>query len=635
MISVTKNLRKLTRRAFKLFAPPIPLTIREWADRYRHLSKEVNPTGGRYDSATAPYQREPMEVLSRANVREIVLMWASQTGKTESMANIVGYYMDWRPSPMLVLQPTLPMAESFSKDRVAPMIRDTPRLRGKVKDSRTRDADNQILHKKFPGGHLTICGANSAASLAMRPIRVVICDEVDRYPLSAGAEGDPVRLASKRTDTFSDAKIILTSTPTVKDLSRVEKAFQESDQRYFHVPCPRCEKEQVLKWEQMKFDRTQPEAAVYICAHCQAELSDEDRVAMIRRGRWIATVPQNAVPGFHLSGLYCPFPPHQKFKNRLHQFVVEHLEALKLGATGERVWINTFKAETYDDSSERFVPEPFFARREKYGVADPFLLPEGVLVLVMGADVHPNRIEAEIVGYGEGEESWSIQFAVFDGSPATREPWLKLEEFYRQQLTHPIYGKMAAACGFIDQGHLTEEVYKFTKPRESMGLFACKGRGGPHIPPVSERPSRNNRLRCAVYFVGTDTVKDSIYSRLPLAEPGPRYMHFTEGRGYDFEWYEQLVSERRVKRIDQLGRIVSRYVKIRPGEGRNEALDIRVYGHAALLKLNPNWAALAKNLKARANPENEPTDADSSEQPRPSPTIGRLPRAHRPWVRNW
>ena len=180
------------------------------------------------------------------------------------------------------------MAGAFSKDRMAPMLRDTPALRGLVKDARARDSGNTMLHKTFPGGHITMTGANSPAGLASRPIRIVLCDEIDRYPESAGTEGDPVSLARKRTATFWNSKLVLTSTPTIKDLSRIEQAYLASDQRRYWVPCPDCGEFQVLKWANVRWDEGKPETAHYVCEHCGSCLDEQHKTTMLQAGEWRA-----------------------------------------------------------------------------------------------------------------------------------------------------------------------------------------------------------------------------------------------------------------------------------------------------------------------------------------------------------
>ena len=214
---------------------------------------------GIFTTANAEYQRGIMDAFSDPQYSEIVVMSGSQIGKTELINNIIGYFIAHDSAPILCMQPTLEMAQTWSKDRLAPMLRDTPALKDKVKDSRSRDSGNTTLHKQFPGGHITACGANSPASLASRPIRILLADEVDRYPPSAGAEGDPVNLGKRRCATFWNKKVLLTSTPTIKGASRIESAFEDSDKRYYNIKCHACDTAQVLEWSQVRWEKEKPE----------------------------------------------------------------------------------------------------------------------------------------------------------------------------------------------------------------------------------------------------------------------------------------------------------------------------------------------------------------------------------------
>jgi phage terminase large subunit GpA-like protein len=232
-----------------------------------------------------------MDAVADPLIREIVVMKSAQVGWTEILLNVVGYFVDLDPSPILLVQPTVDMAAAFSKDRLAPMVRDTPALTGRIADARSRDSGNTTLHKTFPGGHITIGGANSPAGLASRPIRVALFDEVDRFPASAGTEGDPIALGKKRTTTFWNRKILMGSTPTIKGESRIESAFELGDQRYYMVPCPHCEVTQRLMWAQVRWDEGKPETAHYVCQHCGVMLDDADKAQMLRTGDWVPSKP--------------------------------------------------------------------------------------------------------------------------------------------------------------------------------------------------------------------------------------------------------------------------------------------------------------------------------------------------------
>ena len=271
-------------------------TISEWADANRKLSSESSAEPGDWNTSRAEYQRGIMDAISDINVSEVTIVASSQVGKTEIINNAIGYYIDKDPCPILLMQPTENVAKSWSTDRLMPMLRDTPCLQGKVSDS--KDSGNTVLHKSFPGGHITMVGANSAAELASRPIRVVMMDEVDRYPLSAGKEGDPVKLAIKRTTTFCNRKIVSCSTPTIAGMSKIDASFQQSDMRFFLVPCPHCGKYQRIEWANVKWEKRETaeesaKTAVYACPHCGSCWNDVERWHAVGLGRWEATRPFN------------------------------------------------------------------------------------------------------------------------------------------------------------------------------------------------------------------------------------------------------------------------------------------------------------------------------------------------------
>jgi len=286
------------------------LTVSDWADANRRLDGQSSAEAGRWYTSRAEYQRGIMDACSDPEIQEVVIMAGAQLGKTEALLNIIGYHIDVDPSPILVLQPTLSMGQAFSKDRLAAgLLASTPCLKGKVKDPRARDSGNTTLHKVFSGGAITIVGANSPSGLASRPIRIMLADEVDRFPSSAGSEGDPIQLGRKRTATFWNRKIIMVSTPTNKGASRIEDAYNLSDKREYYIPCKHCEHMQTLKWANVQWEDDRPETARYMCEECGALWSDSDRMWAVRNGQWYASEPFNGVAGFYINGLYSPWTP--------------------------------------------------------------------------------------------------------------------------------------------------------------------------------------------------------------------------------------------------------------------------------------------------------------------------------------
>jgi len=609
-------------RALSVLNLPEPLSVSEHSSRYRYLSSESSSSPGKF--VPLPFQIEPMDSAGREDVQSWCLMWSSQTaGKTEVIGNICFYHMEHEPSPILIVQPTVDMAEAWSKDRLAPMIRDCPRLKGKLFDVKSRDSGNTILHKVFPGGHISAVGANAPAGLAGRPVRVVICDEVDRYPASAGTEGDPVALAQKRAEAFPDAIFLLTSTPTIKGASRIEAEFNLSDKRYWFVACPHCKHEQTLQWGQVRWPKDQPEEAQYQCVECDMAWTEHARLDAITAGKWVATAPFKGKRGYHLNGLYCLFKPHKGFRNRLHEAAVGFIDATAKGEGTLRVWTNTFLAETWEVAGEQPEPEPLLKRCEAYGPG----LPAEVLVLTAGIDVQHDRLEAEVVGWGMGEESRGIATGVSLANQDGDEVWQSVENFLTQEWEHPSGSKLRVAAACFDSGTKPKAVYTFTKPRQVRRWYSVKGSAVANAPLVA-RPKKSSIKRATLLMIGTDTAKEILYGRMAIAEPGPRYMHFPIGYGYTEEFFKGLTAEK-ITTIYKRGFPSRVWVKVR---ARNEPLDCRVYSLAALELLNVNWTALAKSLTL-PDKVDQPATTDKPPEPDKPPPMRR--RRVSGWVNKW
>ena len=533
-----------------------------------------------------------MDAFNDPKVETVVLMCSAQIGKTEILNNVVGYYMDQDPSPILVMQPNVtPMAKAWSKDRLAPMLRDTPCLQDKVQDRRSRDSDNTIEHKAFPGGHITIVGANSAAGLSSRPIRIVLCDEPDRYPPSAGPEGDPVKLGFKRTTTFWNKKKALFSTPTQKGFSRIEAWYALSDKRKYHVPCTKCGAFQVLRWAHVQWPKGEPDKVKYVCELCGGHLDDRDISRMVKRGKWVAESDCTGIAGFWLWECYSPWVT-------LRDMVKEWYES-KDNPETLKVFINTTLGEVSEDEvGEGVDDEGLFARREDYGAE----VPAKAHVLTAGVDIQDDRIECEVVGWGCGEESWSITYKTFYGLPAEDQVWKDLDTFLQTTFLHEYGVLLRISCTCIDTGgHHTKRAYGFVKERQNRRIFAVKGSNQPGRPLVG-RPTKSNLARVNLFPVGVDTAKDLIFGRLKIQAEGPGYMHFP--LSHDNEYFLQLTAET-VKTKFSRGFATRVWVKKRP---RNEALDCRVYATAAVEILQPNYEKLAKVIESKKGSAGAPAD---------------------------
>jgi phage terminase large subunit GpA-like protein len=576
---VRKHTLNLFKKIAKITAPPPKLTVSQWADKYRVLSKESSAEHGKWNTDRAPYQREIMDSINNPDYEEIVVMSSAQVGKSEIINNIIGYHIDYDPSPMLLMQPTLEMAEAYSKDRIAPMIRDTPSLAKKVNSPKAKDGNNTLLQKKFPGGHLTLVGANSPASLASRPVRIVLADEVDRFPLSAGTEGDPLSLAHKRTKTFWNRKKISVSTPTIKGASRIEAEYNESTMEQWCISCPSCGKFQPYVWEQIRFEPVGME-----CIYCKSLHTEVEWKS--RPGKWIARNPEARKRGFHLNAFASPW---ESWENIIHEFK----EAKRKGPETLKTWKNTTLGEPWEEKVQEHDHTKLMQRREEY----KHDIPEGVLVLTAGVDVQDDRLEVEIVGWGLGETSWGIEYKIFYGDPGQQVVWDQLDAFLLKDWFTPNGVKLTISATCIDSGgHYTQEVYDFCKAREYRRIFAVKGKGGSGVPFIYKTSKVGIKKDTYLFIIGVNEGKDTIYSRLKIEEPEkPGYCHFPLNveKGYDEAYFIGLTSEyKKPKRVN--GSIRYEWVK-RSSNIRNEPLDLRNYSLAALRILNPDLEYLQKN----------------------------------------
>lgn len=571
---------------YELFKPPPDLTVSEWADSYRYLSREASPEPGKWLTSRAPYQRELMDAVKTHE--RVIIMTSAQVGKTEVLLNTLGYFIHYEPCPILMIQPTLEMGEAFSKERLAPMIRDTPVLTAKFPDPKSRTSGNTLLHKIFPGGHVSIAGANSPAGLASRPIRVLLCDEIDHYPVSAGSEGDPVSLAMKRTANFWNRKIVIVSTPTVYADGKIATMFDLTTKSEWEVPCPKCGKFQPYSWENMLYrERTEP---VMKCVYCGHEGSESEWKA--GTGKWTAR-EVSAVAGYHLNAFASAWTTWP-------EIVADYHEAYSKGEEALRVWTNTALGEAYENPEGVIEIEEVHENCEEYDAQ----VPEGVLVLTCGVDTQDDRLELEVVGWGLGNQSWGIEYKILYGDTGNSEVWNELDSYLSRAFMKKTGEGLVVACTCIDSaGHNTDMVYRFCHARTRRRIFPIVGRGQWGRPSVT-KPSRNNRYRVPLFTLGVSTIKGMLHTRLRARKGEGGYCHFPSDKrtGYDEIYFAGLLSERMVVKR-RGGREVVRWEQ-RDTKTRNEPLDCRVYAIGAYEILNPDLRKYEAGINVR-KPRNQ------------------------------
>lgn len=579
---------QLFRDIAQVVAPPPVLTVSQWADLYRRLSAESAAEPGQWNTDRAPYQREIMDAVNDPACEDVVIMSSAQVGKTELILNIIGYYISHDPAPMLVVQPTIEMGQTFSKDRLAPMIRDTPALSDKVWEVKARTSGNTILHKAFPGGHVTIAGANSAASLASRPVRIVLMDEVDRYPPSAGSEGNPIKLAEKRTTAFWNRKKIKVSTPVLESTSQIYKEYLAGTMEEWNIACPLCGRYQPYKWKRIRFSD-----ATMRCAYCGEHIGE----ARWKQspGKYIAEHPErHRKRSFHLNELASPW---KHWEEVIEDWREADRERREYGDTHKlQTFINTALGEPWKEPGKDVDGGDILKRREEYDAQ----IPTGVLLLTAAVDVQDDRFEVEIVGWGKGYESWGIQYGKIHGDPGRDgEVWDGLEAYLSREFCLKSGARLSIALTCLDTGYQTTQCYRWLKKMEGKGkrIYGIKGMGGTGIPLIHGF-SRKNIYNVPLFTLGVDSGKDLLTARLDIREPGPGYCHFPidPERGYGEEYVRGLESEHLVTEM-KAGSVVRRWKKKVEG-GRNEPLDLRNYNTAAVEILRPDFKILEERVRA-------------------------------------
>lgn len=592
-----------------MMTPPPRQTLSEWADENRVLSAESSSEQGKWRTSRTEYLRGIMDALADPRVEVVSVMKPAQVGWTEVINNAVGYYIDRDPSSILTIQPTNKMAENWSKKRLSPMVRDTPALKGKIKDAKSRDSDNTILEKGFPGGYLAIVGANTPNDLASRPVRIVLADEVDKYPPSAGDFGDPISLAMSRQNTFWNRKTLIGSTPGEASSSTVLAWFKQGDQRRYHVPCPHCETEQVMRWERIVWEKDEsghkPETARYLCDECGCLWSDAERMRAVERGRWIATAPFTGVASFAIGVGLSPWVSMEQ--------IVRKFLASKDWAPRLRQWVNEVKGEPWEERGETSSADQLAARVEAY---DDQSLPEGVRLVTAGVDTQDDRLEYSLIGWGDGEEAWVIRHDVVMGDPAEVTTWAELDAVLKDarfRTDDERTMKVRAAC--VDSGgHHGAMVLSFARARESRRIYATKGVGNDHrgSKPIWGRAQlRTKNSGDRLWAVGVDTGKDGLQARLrivPKDEPTPKAVHFP-ATGLSADYFDQLTAEMAVTEITKDGRMQRRW-KPKPGQRRNEALDCFILAEAAMLSLPTRLIKVRHTAIPVAEDENDPAEAE-------------------------
>lgn len=619
-------IRALVRRCCQGFKPPENMTVSEWADKYRELSNEASAEPGKWRTSRTPYLKEIMDSWNDPNIRHIVVVAASQVGKSEALNNVIGYVIHQDPGSILLIEPTIDDAKKYSKLRIRPMFRDTEVLKKLVRDAK-RTSNNTMLEKSYPGGMLIMCGSTEAHALASMPMRYVLGDERDRWAGSAGKEGNPWDLAMARQTTFYNAKSFECSTPTIKGASAIEDAFYTGTQERWCVQCPSCGEYHDIRWKDIRFEyetaenngkRTYKATKVWhVCPECG--YIAKEREIKTADAKWIAENPSAYETGTRSFWLNAFVSPWKGWLAIVQEFLEARDDPERL-----KVKYNTLFGELWEDRGDLETEDEMMARREPYRAE----LPDGVLVLTCGVDVQDDRLEYEVVGWGQRDESWGIRRGQLMGDPAFPETWEMLDDILNHVYRYEDGKGLRISITFVDDGgHKTQYTRTECAKRANRRVFDIKGYGGEGIPytapPNKVKIMINNCYvgSCYQYKLGVDSGKQAIMNALKVKSPGPQYCHFplNEEAGYGHKFFVGLLSEHLV--YDPKKKNKWHWEKI-PGHERNEALDCRNYALAALKTLGPDMDALLARrngtVQQKPNRKAQQTKARSQAQARRS-----------------
>lgn len=585
------------------FAPPTRMTVSEWSDQNRVLTSAESSEQGRWKTDRVPFMREIMDRLSPGDpTQTVVFMKSTQVGGTEGGVNWAGYVVDQAPAPMLVVEPTLDIGKLWSQQRFDNMVAGCRSLQKKLPQRRSRDGGNTVMLKTYAGGVMRVGGANSAVSLRSMPAKYLFLDEVDGYPDDLDGEGDPIKLAMERTNNFPRRKIFICSTPTIHEASNVERYFEQSDQRYYLVPCPHCQHKQRLVQTNMHYWFAEGQEGsidglqdvTYICEECGSHIAEHHKTWMLEHGEWVPTYPDRPIRGYHINSFYSPVGLGRTWLERAQDFLVAKNDPLKL-----KVFVNTVLGQTWKLNTADLKWEKLRQRALPYTQRT---VPSEVLLLTAGIDTQDDRLEMYVWGWGRGSRCWLIERILIPGSPALSQTWVDISNHlatvYRSSADIPMHIESAA----IDTGgHFSHEVYAYVRGYIGVTrLFAIAGRDNR---PFVSRPTAvdiktsggviPNGLK--LWQVGVSHGKSALYGWLSAdADPEAEQYFVNFPNDLDEDFYRQLTAEV----FDPTKKIW----KKRKDHPRNEALDCWNYAY---------WAACAPPLRIN---NAQPHDWDARER---------------------
>ena len=637
-------------------AQPPRRSVHEWAEAERILGAEEGPRPGPWRTAVTPYLREPMEVCSLHHpARRIAVMAVAQSAKTQLLLNVAGQFMAETPTTMLWVLPSVDEAKAFNRDKLQPMIENSPAVRRNVLDEVSRDeTGSTIMRKRFPGGVLELTGATSSKGLQMRTRRVVLMDEVAEFPAESGSRGDPVGQAEARTLAHTgEEKIVKVSTPGLEEgdpgpggRCRITVAWEDGSRGRFMVRCPHCHAEQEPQVEQLRWSPGRAEAATYHCESCGTEIAEAQFRAAVAAGRYVHERPElvASTPSYRWNALHSPFLSFAA--------IAAKAEAANEDPAKAKVFSQQWLARAYKPAVDVPKAENLRERRERRPAGR---VPPGVLFLMAATDVQGNRLEWAVYGFDRHLSQYVVETGIITGDTNLPQVWEEHDELLMRSWPDAWGRDMRPACWGLDSGFRTQAVYRYVRRHAALReprVMALDGREKWGLPAIGSSSVRDVDFdgkkigEVEIWPVGTWDLKSELATALKLTEQGPTNGAWPKGamrfhEELDIAFFQSLTAEACITQI-RSGRQVTVWKKL----GANEQWDLAVYSralarHASDRLTAAQWDALeaerlgppeaaqadleqlwAPDLKAQAEAavKRKTQEADRLAQRRPAPS---------------
>ncbi|MFE3837909.1 phage terminase large subunit family protein [Pseudogemmobacter sonorensis] len=575
------TIAEIQRNALRALIPPPRLRLSEWIEREIRLPEGVSAQPG--PVRLWPFQREIADAIGDPLVERVSLVKPVRVGFTTLLTSALAAFVANDPAPILCLLPAEADCRDYMVSDVEPIFSASPAVASALANERDETGRNTMLSRRFAGGSLKIVAAKAPRNLRRHTARILFIDEADG--MDATAEGSPILLAERRTLSFPDRTIVLGSTPVHEDTSHVIRAYAQSDQRIFEVPCPDCGALTEILWQHIEWPEGRPEAAFFRCPHCGEAIEERHKAAMVEAGCWRALRPDvQAHAGFRLNALV------SLHANAAWGKLAVEFVAAKADPTTLQTFVNTILGQGWkSDGGDELAEDELAARAEPFGLD---AVPAEVLAITAGCDVQHDRLEISFIGWTEAGVQLILGHKVIWGAWDSPEVWQDLDELLRMRFRHDLGGQIGIDAAAIDSGDGTSQgaVMAFTAPRFARKVIAIKGADGNR--PIIERAARV-KLRAPLFIVGVDTVKAQLFARAAR----PELLRFSTD--LPEHWFGQFASERAVLRYRR-GQPVRAWERI--AGKRAEALDCAVYAVAARQLLNPDWDRRRIELSGQASP---------------------------------